>query len=391
MKNKKRILFVLTRFLDGGIDTILLEYLNYIVKKGDYNVTLAIGIYMRELEVFIPFVPKEVEIIYINKSSLLTKIPTAKVKGTTNSIVKSLDEIFLNPIRRIKTKLFFKQEARRYDVIVDFACSYPSFMGCIKNVKKIGFYHFSLSDNIKKIRKKTEKRFDKYDKIVTVSKDMEKQFIKAFPHLSTKIEMIYNAKDLNALQDKVSKIPQSPIEGKYLLAMERLEESQKDISTLLHAMKILKEKYLWTTPLYILGKGKSETQLKELAKSLGVEKLVFFVGFTPNPYPWLKHCTLLLHSAKFEGFGLALMEGLLLDKFIICSDCPTGPREILDNGKAGILVPVGDARSFAAAIINLMGDKELQTRIKQGIEAHKHMFTFEDTYTQFKNLITELA
>lgn len=391
--HKLRLLFVISRFLDGGIDTVLIEYLHYIVKQGDYAVTLAIGVHMGKLEVFVKSIPKEVKVIYLNKPLFLTKLPIQRVQGNISYKKKLFDEIILNPIRRYSIGKGLRKLAKENDVVIDFACRYSAFMKGI-NKPKIGFYHFSPISEIpdtKKARQHVGKRLNRYDRIVTISEAMKKEFLQIFPYLAPKLRMIYNGKDVTLLNAKTQQGEPVNATKPYLLAIERLEESQKDITTLLKAMRILKEEYHFAMPLYILGKGKSEKQLKDLARKWKVEDCVHFMGFTPNPYPWLKDCSILVHSAKFEGLPTALIEGLLLDKFIICSDCPTGPREILDNGKAGILVPVGDARSFADAIINLMGDKELQTRIKQGIEAHKHVFTFEDTYTQFKNLITELA
>lgn len=389
--HKLRLLFVISRFLDGGIDTVLIEYLRYLVKKGDYAVTLAIGVHMGKLEVFVKSIPKEVKVIYLNKPLFLTKFPIQRVQGNISYKKKLFDELILNPIRRYSIGKGLRKLAKENDVVIDFACRYSAFMKGIDK-PKIGFYHFSpISEIPQNKRQHVGKRLDRYDSIVTISAAMRKEFLQIYPYLAPKLRVIYNGKDMEALEKRAQgKVP-AEVKKPYLLAIERLEESQKDLATLLKAMKILKEDYSFTMPLYILGKGKSEKQLKDMARKWKVEDCVHFVGFTPNPYPWLKECSILVHSAKFEGLPTALIEGLLLDKFIICSDCPTGPREILDNGKAGILVPVGDARSFADAIINLMGDKELQARIKQGIDAHKHVFTFEDTYTQFKNLITELT
>lgn len=393
---KKRLLFVMSRFLDGGIDTVLIEYLRHIVKQQEFAITLAIGVHMDKLEVFISSIPKEVRIVYFNKSKYLTKYPIKRVKGKISKAMKIADELLQNPLRRRAIGIGLCKLAASHDVVIDFACSYPSFLSSIKK-PKIGFYHFSLPSDIssnQKLRNRIYKRMAKYDRIVTISKAMESQFIDNFPMLADKVRMIYNAKDIATLQAKAkANAPSFNIKekGKYMIAIERLEESQKDITTLLHAMSILKKKYHQTTPLYILGKGKSEEQLKFLAHELEVDDIVKFMGFTANPYPWLKNCTILLHSAKFEGLPTVLIEGLLLDKFIISSDCPTGPREILNNGKAGILVPIGDANGFAEAVMKLSTDEHEKARIIEGMKAQKHFFTFDDTYKKFQNIINELT
>jgi len=393
-KPKKRLLFVISRFLDGGIDTVLIEYLRHIVKEQDFIVTLAIGVQMNELEVFTASLPKEVKVFYFNKSKWLTHYPIRRVKGTISKPMKIVDEVLLNPFRRNSIGKGLRRMAAFNDVVIDFACSYPSFLSAIKK-PKIGFYHFSLPNDIannKHIKKRIYKRMSKYDRIITISKAMETQFIENFPELACRVRMIYNAKDAELLRQKAEdKSVKTPETDKYLLAVERLEESQKDITTLLHAMKMLKEEHKVNMPLYILGKGKSEQQLKDLATELGIEDNVKFVGFTPNPYPWIKNCAILLHSAKFEGLPTVLIEGLLLNKFIISSDCPTGPREILSNGEVGILVPTGDARGFTNGIRKILYDENERKRILKGIEAHQHTFTFEDTYQIFKHIIEHLA
>lgn len=390
LRPKKRLLFVISRFLDGGIDTVLIEYLRYIVKKGDYELTLAIGVYMGNLEVFVKAVPREVKVIYLNRPVFLTKYPMQRVKGTISYKKKLFDEVVLNPIRRFAIKRGLHRLAKENDVIIDFACRYSAFMGGIHK-PKVGYYHFSpLSEIPEGKRKHVGKRLDRYDRLVTISDAMRKEFVGIFPELAGKLRMIYNGKDIHALEKKAATPSDSLPPQPYFLSVERLEESQKDLTTLLHAMKILKEKYQIGTPLYILGKGKSEKQLRSLAKNLGIAEQIHFLGFTSNPYPWLKNCELLLHSAKFEGLPTALVEGLLLDKIIVCSDCPTGPKEILDGGKAGVLVPTGDAESFAKAVAEVLSDSQMRQNILDGIQAHKRVFTFDDTYSQFQALINEL-
>lgn len=393
VRPRKRLLFVISRFLDGGIDTVLVEYLQYIVRAHDFEVTLAIGVRMYELEVFLSRIPEGVKVVYFNQARWLVGGPMRRVTGHISSWGKALDEVLLNPIRRWNIQRGLKKQALVHDVVIDFACSYSSFMKAIGK-PKICFYHFSLptdlAGNAHK-RQRMEGRLGHYDKIVAISVDMQRQFEKCFPALERRMAMIYNAKNVERLQKKASE-PSSVPKGKpYLLAIERLEESQKDITTLLQAMKILREEYGYSTPLYILGKGKSEQELRQKAADLGVEQLVKFMGFTDNPYPWLKNCAALLHSAKFEGLPTVLIEGLLLGKFIISTDCPTGPKEILDEGKAGILVPMKNARSFAEAVVKLTTDEKLQESLLSGIRAHQKAFTFESTYRQFVSLVGEVS
>lgn len=391
--HKKRLLFVISRFLDGGIDTVLIEYLRYLAYKNEYTLTLAIGIHMKHLEVFINSIPKEVKVVYLNESDTLTKYPIQRVQGTISLWAKLFDELVLNPIRRFAISKGLQKMAKENDVIIDFACSYSAFMKHI-DIPKIAFYHFSLNvglQNKPHKQKKVGRRLDRYDSIITISQAMQQEFLQLFPFLQPKIMMIYNGKDLNRLQNELKTSNTLNVKTPYLLAVERLEESQKDITTLLRAMQILKEKHKFIIPLYILGKGKSEQQLKNEATRLHIEDQVVFAGFTSNPYPYIKQCAIMVHSSIFEGLPTALIEALLLDKLIICSNCPTGPREILNDGKAGILVPPGNPEKFADSIINLMENKELQEEILKGIKEHKKMFAIENSYIQLRKIIEEIT
>ena len=75
------------------------------------------------------------------------------------------------------------------------------------------------------------------------------------------------------------------------------------------------------------------------------------MNFKKNPYPYIKLSDALILSSKYEGLPNVLLEALTLGKPIISSDCPTGPKEILLNGKGGLLYNVGDYNSLSKKII----------------------------------------
>lgn len=120
---------------------------------------------------------------------------------------------------------------------------------------------------------------------------------------------------------------------------------------------------------------------------MGIADRTVFLGFCANPYPWMLRSRLLVHSAKFEGLPTVLIEGLLLDKLMVATDCPTGPREILDDGRAGLLVPVGDAAAFARATDRLLNDTQLQADILQGVRDRAADFTFQAVDSKLRELM----
>lgn len=102
--------------------------------------------------------------------------------------------------------------------------------------------------------------------------------------------------------------------------------------------------------LLIAGEGPDGERLSALAAELGVAKSVVFAGFVRNPFPLLTRADLFVLSSRWEGFGLALGEAVLLRCPSIAADCVSGPREILDGGRFGDLVAVGDVSALASAI-----------------------------------------
>jgi len=102
--------------------------------------------------------------------------------------------------------------------------------------------------------------------------------------------------------------------------------------------------------LVILGEGKKRRELQRLAADLGIGDEVSLPGFVPNPYAFMKRASLFVLSSNCEGAPVVLIESLALGLPAVSTDCPSGPREILQHGRIGPLVPIGDDEALARAI-----------------------------------------
>ena len=385
-----RLLFLLSRFLDGGIDTVLVEYLRHLSQRGCYRLTLAIATDMGELEVFRNRVPHDVRVVHLVSSAALTRLPQRKIRQKLPLPLKLWNEIALQPVRRSIIGRELKRLAREHDVVIDFDCCHYSYLrnvGC----RKVAWFHFSfdkLMEQNPRRMKRIGRRLEWYDRVVCISQAMLAEGERLFPLLKGKLCLIYNAKDPADLMERASEeVADERIRQPYIIAVERLEESQKDLSTLLRAYQLLRTRHGHTERLYIMGKGRSEQQLRALAKELAVDETVYFLGFSSNPLPWIYRSRMVVHSAKFEGLPTVMIEALQLGKLIVASDCPTGPAEILAHGDAGVLTPVGDAEAMAAAMHHLLTDTELQEQIKKGMRKQQYLFSFEATDRQFDRLV----
>jgi glycosyltransferase involved in cell wall biosynthesis len=136
-----------------------------------------------------------------------------------------------------------------------------------------------------------------------------------------------------------------------VLGMGRLTR-QKDFPTLLRAFAALQSEV--PSRLILLGEGKDREALSVLIDQLGIGERVLLAGFQSNPYAWLAQADLFVLSSAWEGSPNALTEALALGVPSVATDCPSGPREILDNGRYGPLVPVGDAAAMARAMADTL-------------------------------------
>ncbi len=124
---------------------------------------------------------------------------------------------------------------------------------------------------------------------------------------------------------------------------------EKDYETLIRAFKIISGRR--PARLVILGEGEDRQKLEGLVAREGLQGAVKLPGYVPNPFAYMRHCGCFVLSSLFEGSPNALIQALASGARVVSSDCPWGPREILEDGKLGKLVPVGDVEALAAAVL----------------------------------------
>lgn len=171
-----------------------------------------------------------------------------------------------------------------------------------------------------------------------------------------------------------------PGQPKTVLAIGRYTE-EKDYPTLIRAFKVVRERSTLQPRLMILGEGQGRLKIERLVRELGLTEAVTMPGFVQNPYPYLRRASLFVLSSVSEGLPTVLIEALALQRPIVSTDCPCGPSEILENGRHGILTPVGDSSALADAI-----EKQLQTPFYPEPQAYTR-FTMEAATSQYLELI----
>ena len=123
---------------------------------------------------------------------------------------------------------------------------------------------------------------------------------------------------------------------------------QKDFGLLIRAFAAVRRNR--AARLMILGEGEQRAELQELARELGVERDVALPGYRDNAMAYMAKSRLFVLSSAWEGLPTVLIEALAAGTQVVSTDCPSGPREILQGGRLGRLVPVGDVESLVQAI-----------------------------------------
>jgi glycosyltransferase involved in cell wall biosynthesis len=203
------------------------------------------------------------------------------------------------------------------------------------------------------------------DAIVAVSAGVSADLSRLARLPRNRITTIFNAVDVNRIRELTS----APISDAWfaegappvLLAVGRLAP-QKDYSTLLRAFAIVRS--CREVRLVILGEGPERVRLESLAADLGIAADVKMPGAVLNPFPYMARTRLFVMSSAWEGLPTVLMEALACGCPIVSTDCLSGPREILDGGSFGELVPVGDDTALAEAILRALASPADRPRLQ---------------------------
>jgi glycosyltransferase involved in cell wall biosynthesis len=395
---KKHILFSSGSLKMGGLERVLVEYLNKI-DKDKYKITLFILSDFGKLDVFRKDIPEYIDIRFLKPEKLVTR--TAYLKHNKKNIFnKMIYNIYMSLERYVLKKNFLKnlKEIEKVDVLIDFDSGLTKLHKETKGLKKIAWIHNSLPNLLKKDKKIKKRgiRLNNYDKIVTICREMKEETESIYPYLKEKIEYIYNPFDFERIRKEsectegLTEEEKKLLEDKYILSVSRIDKTQKDYPTLIKAYKLLKEKGT-DYKLYIVGDGDFKEELGKMIKNENLENEVKLLGQKKNPYVWMKNSELFVHSSRYEGLPTVLIEAMILGKVVVSSACPTGPREILQNGECGLLFEIGNENEFSEKIFMILTDKDKKENLEKKIETRVKEFTPEKSLEKLDKVILELG
>lgn len=201
------------------------------------------------------------------------------------------------------------------------------------------------------------------DVVIALSQEVAEDLIKIIGLPEGKVKVIYNPTVTPELFIKaVEPLDHpwfAPGESPVILGVGRLTEA-KDFFTLIHAFALVRRER--PARLVILGEGEKRAELEGLVREMGLESDVDLPGFVDNPYKYYKNSAVFVLSSRREGFGNVLVEAMTLGIPVVSTDCPGGPAEILEGGRWGLLVPVGDVEQMAKAIAGALQGNQMDPR-----------------------------
>lgn len=195
-------------------------------------------------------------------------------------------------------------------------------------------------------------------RVITVSDGAAAAVVRCLGIDRTQVQVIYNpviTSDLfSKARDPLSHPWFKACHVPVILAIGRLNGA-KDFATLVASFARLRKRC--PARLLILGEGEERPALETLIAKFRLSTDVALPGFVANPYPYLFQASLFVLSSAWEGLPTVLIEALALGTPIVSTDCESGPSEILDHGRHGALVPVGDVDAMADAMYSALTTK----------------------------------
>ncbi len=348
---KIKITFCMYQIITGGIEKALIRILEQLITYNKYEFTI---VTMRPVteQVFLDFFAKN-------------NIPVHMFDK------KSSRAIF-----------------RESDIIVDyFNCA---FCDKLRHVAcpVIGWYHSGFIPYSKNLVNNNRNYAFTYDRFVCLTKSFWDEMQK-YPNIAKKTLQIYNPFDLNQIRD-MADMGKTPADGeKYFVFLGRLH-SDKDHMTVINAF----DKFAANTPdakMYFIGDGDYLDKYKSEIESRGLGGKIILTGVMDNPFGYIKNATANILSSPSEGLSNVLVEGAALGTLNIASNCPSGPAEILMDGQAGLLFPVGDSRKLAQIMDDVWNENVDANQMIQNASNAITRFDAENITAQFVHVIDELA
>jgi glycosyltransferase involved in cell wall biosynthesis len=368
MKNPKSVALFLPSLQGGGAERFMVDLSNGLSEQG-YKVSLVVGNLRGQ---YFSEINEKVEIVDLKSIRTLYCVPglirflrRCKPDTLISTIYHANMVAILSALLSFtKTKIIVR-DSNMHKTLKEASSS---------------FFSYKLTFLVMRFL------YNQSDAIVAVSQAMKDELRELMPEVESKLHLIHNFIDI----DQINILSEEPVDHPWLqedfdipimLSAGRLS-NQKNWPVLLRAFADVVAKR--DLRLIILGEGEKRNEIENLIEELGIQDKISMPGFKQNPFSWMAKAEIFALSSDAEGFPNVLVQALNCGCKVISSDCGSGPREILEQGKWGRLFKVGDVEDLSNKILfSLQQDKDIDPK-----ERAKY-FSHERCLGQYRELFAE--
>ncbi len=371
-----KLMIVIHSLKGGGSERVLLNLLKGLDKK-DFSINLVL--YERVFDFTLPD-DVDVEILDIYASRNIFKLIAGFILKTVclvRSIRKNRPDILFSLISSTNvTVTLAKLLSGVKCKLVVSEHTHPSVNLCNEIYGGITKYL-------------VKKLYPKADRVIAVSDGIRRDLVKDFHTPETKIDVIYNPVDI----EEIKMLSGEKVEHPWfndpiplIVTVGRLTR-QKGYPYLLRAFSIVRESR--NCRLIFIGEGEDRKKLEAMSEELGIKADTDFLGFQQNPFKYMAKASVFVLSSLFEGFGNVIVEAMALGLPVISTDCLSGPSEIIEDKKNGILVPVKDEKALALAILHVLSDDMLSRELGNNAVQRASDFSIEKIVKKYREVFFE--
>ncbi len=373
------ILFFTPSLGGGGAEMHLLRVINHLDRK-KFRLSLALG---RSGGTYESALAKDVKVHVLN---------TGRINSSTLRMIRAI-----GPLRKILQSeqpnviCSVLDHANTVAILASRGVQYhsPKVVISVQNPPSIR-YGRSWQITSRLLLSLIERVYPQADRVIALSQGVAEDLLTLIPKIRDRTEVIYNAGvDLTVLNG-ASELPKEelPRSGPLLVACGRLTE-QKGFPHLIEALARVRR----VTPaeLWIIGEGKQRQYLENKIQQFGLTNCVRLLGFQNNPYKYMAAADVFVLSSLFEGFGNVIVEAMACGAPVVATDCPYGPREIIENGVSGLLVPPANVEALSEAIVRVLKDRELKQKLSQNGKERSQDFHAKAIASAYGELFERVA
>lgn len=390
----KKILFAIHTLQVGGAERVLINLLKNINKE-KYDITVLTlvndGIYIEDVKNIEGIKYKYVFNTFFKN---IRKNTESKFFGICSKMMDIIWKIYILLIKYIPKILYKRAIKEDYDVEIAFLEGKVSkFISNSKNKKskKIAWIHTDIN-NIAKIDvfrniKEEKECYKRFNKIVCVSEEVKNRFSNKTgitDNLYVQINPICSNEIIEKSKEEIKE--ELNYNGYIVCSVGRLVK-EKGYDRLLKVHKKLIDNSIVHT-LWIIGEGEERRKLEKYIKENHLEQTVNLVGYTNNPYKYVKQSNIFVCSSRIEGLSSALIEATILEKIIVSTDCP-GTKEILGkDGKSAMIVDNHEENLYEG-LKTVLTDPMIRDKYARNIKERSKLFDINNVILEIEKIIEE--